>query len=708
MKIKNLMILGMTIIMVGIVIITSLSVILIQGNMSRSNNENTLNAKKSLEEEIGMGAANTAIKILNSLDGIVADQVMMVKTWARTPIVIETAKNAMNYTMEELYDRWSNTTTRQYDEGEAMGDGDPDNDINSDASNFLITLSKESNGAYPEIFFTDARGYAVAASGATGDFDQGPDDWKAFSNESGGPDIFMKHKPNADGEGWWAGANAANDSVYVGPVEYDYSARIWGTDICVVIMDDINNIGVLKAVYNFALALSSVIDVSKLGADEIKIIDDQGLIVATSETNKTKIMNPEVTVFDLNSYVDAKLGNIGYTVEVDEDGEEVVIGYTADIDDHRYCLVSHKTSTSLAPIKEIGDRNDQLMSDINLQVILSILIEIIIAIIILIGVAFILNIRLTKPLVDMADKAKKIQEGNLNVSVDEQGDNEISELAKAFNQMAINLAYENSERKMAEKALRRAHDDLENQVQERTIELRHKTKELERSNAELEQFAYVASHDMQEPLRMVSSYVQLLGRRYKDKLDKDADEFIAYAVDGATRMQQLINDLLTYSRVGTKGKPFEPTDSETVFKLATDNLKVAIEESGAVITHNSLPNVMADSSQLIQLLQNLIGNGIKFRGEEPLKINVSAAKKENEWLFSVSDNGIGIDPKHKERIFQIFQRLHSSNEYQGTGIGLAVSKKIVERHGGRIWVESEPGKGSTFYFTIPKIGGKRL
>ncbi len=237
--------------------------------------------------------------------------------------------------------------------------------------------------------------------------------------------------------------------------------------------------------------------------------------------------------------------------------------------------------------------------------------------------------------------------------------------------------------------------------------LKETMEELERSNQELGHFAYVASHDLQEPLRMVASYVQLLKKRYKGKLDDDADEFIGFAVDGAKRMQGLINDLLTYSRVGTKGKPFEPTNSETIFKQATDNLKIAIEESAAVITHEPLPTVMADGSQLSQLLQNLIGNGIKFKSDGQPQINVSAQKKDNEWLFSVHGNGIGIDPKDQERIFKIFQRLHSRSEYPGTGIGLAVCKKIVERHGGRIWVESEPGEGSTFYFTIPKKGGER-
>jgi PAS domain S-box-containing protein len=228
--------------------------------------------------------------------------------------------------------------------------------------------------------------------------------------------------------------------------------------------------------------------------------------------------------------------------------------------------------------------------------------------------------------------------------------------------------------------------------------------ELTRSNRELEQFAYVASHDLQEPLRMVASYTQLLQRRYKDQLDATANEFIYFAVDGALRMQKLINDLLTYSRVGTRGKSFESIDCESVFNTAMANLKIAVEESHAVVTHGPLPTVLADGLQFTQLFQNLIGNAIKFRAKEPPRVHVSADWVDGEWIFAVRDNGLGIDPQYFDRIFVIFQRLHSREDYPGTGIGLAVCKKIVERHGGRIWVESEVGRGSTFYFSLPGGG----
>jgi PAS domain S-box-containing protein len=234
-------------------------------------------------------------------------------------------------------------------------------------------------------------------------------------------------------------------------------------------------------------------------------------------------------------------------------------------------------------------------------------------------------------------------------------------------------------------------------------ELKETVKELRHSNAELQQFAYVASHDLQEPLRTIASFTQLIERRYKDKLDPDADEFIGYIVDAAKRMQTLINDLLNYSRVATGKKEFELIDTEETLKSALSNLNTAIRENNAEIAHENLPKIMADKRQMIQLFQNLIGNAIKFKKPEVHpKIHIKATKdeNENEYIFSIQDNGIGMEPQYVERIFTIFQRLHTTGEYEGTGIGLAISKRVVERHGGQIWVESKFGKGSTFYFTI--------
>jgi len=224
--------------------------------------------------------------------------------------------------------------------------------------------------------------------------------------------------------------------------------------------------------------------------------------------------------------------------------------------------------------------------------------------------------------------------------------------------------------------------------------------ELRRSNEELERFAYVASHDLQEPLRTVTSYVQLLARRYRDKLDADAAEFIEFAVQGAMRMQRLIEDLLAFSRVGTRAAALVPTDANAALDAALENLKAAAGEAGATLTRGPLPTVLADPVQLGQLFTNLVGNAVKFRGTEPPRVQIGAERDGTQWVFRVRDNGIGIDPQYFERIFVIFQRLHGRNEYPGTGIGLAVCRKIVERHGGRIWVESEEGGGATFSFTL--------
>jgi PAS domain S-box-containing protein len=231
-------------------------------------------------------------------------------------------------------------------------------------------------------------------------------------------------------------------------------------------------------------------------------------------------------------------------------------------------------------------------------------------------------------------------------------------------------------------------------------QLAQKTEELERSNSELEQFAYVASHDLQEPLRMVTSYVQMLARRYRGKLDPDADDFINYAVDGAIRMRELIKNLLTYSRAG-KARPFVSIDFGSLLDKVVANLALQIKESGAAISHDPMPSIRGDEPQLCQLVQNLLSNSIKFHDHRRLVIHFGAQRRDTDWLFYVRDNGIGIDPKYHDRIFTMFQRLHAQNEYPGSGIGLAICRRIIERHGGKMWVESKLGEGSTFYFTIP-------
>lgn len=265
-----------------------------------------------------------------------------------------------------------------------------------------------------------------------------------------------------------------------------------------------------------------------------------------------------------------------------------------------------------------------------------------------------------------------------------------------------------TERKRTEALILELNHSLESRVQQRTTELTQATEklkllnqELNRSNQELEQFAYVASHDLQEPLRAVTGYTQLLMSEYHDRFDETAQSYADFVIDGAKRMQQLIQDLLTYSRVGTRGKEFTPTDCNSVVQQALRNLQVAIAESQACITVEPLPTLNADPNQLVQLFQNLIGNAIKFHRDGPARVQIRATRRETDYLFQVKDTGIGIKSQYLDRIFEVFKRLHTRREYPGTGIGLAICKKIVLRHGGQIWAESQVGIGTTFYFTIP-------
>jgi signal transduction histidine kinase len=285
-----------------------------------------------------------------------------------------------------------------------------------------------------------------------------------------------------------------------------------------------------------------------------------------------------------------------------------------------------------------------------------------------VSVAVLFSIYLTRPMRRLADASRQIARGDYRTRVKSKRSDEMGELIDTFN-------------------------DMVNSIEEK--------EDFARSNVELEQFAYVASHELKEPLRMITSYLHFLEEDCKGRLGEDADESIGFAVDGASRMRQLIDDLLEYSRVGTGRKEFEPVDCESVIDTALVDLEPVVTEKEAVITLDDLPVVMGNYIELEQLFKNLIGNALKFKSEEPPRISISATRKENQWVFAVKDNGIGIDMDNSQRLFLLFQRLHGIEEYPGTGIGLAICKKIIEGHGGVIWVESEIGRGSTFYFTLP-------
>jgi light-regulated signal transduction histidine kinase (bacteriophytochrome) len=318
----------------------------------------------------------------------------------------------------------------------------------------------------------------------------------------------------------------------------------------------------------------------------------------------------------------------------------------------------------------------------------------------------------------LVDATQKLKSGNLSARTGvTEGAGELHYLARVFDDMAESLQQRIAERERAEAQLRIANAELKTLNEELERRVTARTAELKRSNEELEQFAYVASHDLQEPLRMVTNYMQLLEQRYGDKLDQNAHEFIGFAMDGAMRMRQLIQDLLAYSRVGSRAKPFERIEAREIVDRAMLNLKIAIDESGAVITCDPLPVIDGDPVQLTQLFQNLLSNAIKFRKpDQPPQVRITAKSalapqsaaadepihRHRKWVqISIIDNGIGISGENFERIFVIFQRLHARDKYPGTGIGLSICKKIVERHGGRIWVESKPDISTSFHFTLP-------
>ena len=348
-------------------------------------------------------------------------------------------------------------------------------------------------------------------------------------------------------------------------------------------------------------------------------------------------------------------------------------------------------------------------------------IKVLLVLLVVIGLSVKLQDVISRPILALTTTAKAVSEHrNYAVRAQKTTEDELGTLTDAFNGMLAQI-------QRRDMALQRAHDELEARVAERTAELskanaalqvevgerqcaeaglRIKTDELARSNTELEQFAYIASHDLQEPLRMVSSYLQLLEQRYAGQLDATANEFIHFAVDGALRMRTLVRDLLEYSRVGRRKQELTPVNCRLVFDNILINLKETIADTKAQVTADDLPTVRADITELTQLFHNLIGNAIKFHGAQPPVVHVAADRQDGHWHFVVRDNGIGIAPEFADRIFVIFQRLHNRTNYPGNGLGLAICKKIVERYGGRIWVQSTPNHGATFHFTLPAISIK--
>ena len=317
-----------------------------------------------------------------------------------------------------------------------------------------------------------------------------------------------------------------------------------------------------------------------------------------------------------------------------------------------------------------------------------------------------INVSITlSPIMDSSKKLVAISTISRDITESKKAEEKMQELLSELQSSSEELTSSNEELQATSEELKTSNEELQLQM-DSEVEAKRQIEEiaskLKVSNKELEQFAYVASHDLQEPLRMVTSFTQLLERQYKGQLDKDADEYIGFIVEGTHRMKYLIEDLLEFSRLNTEAKEFELAYLEMVLDDVLLNLQLSIKENNAKITHDPLPTLTVDLMQIRQLFQNLISNAIKFHGDETPEIHISAQKTGSEWIFSVNDKGIGIDSKHQELIFGVFKRLHTRDEYKGTGIGLSICKRIVERHSGRIWVESEPGKGSTFYFTIPE------
>jgi signal transduction histidine kinase len=617
----------------------------------------------ALRQSIGGVSRRLARQLIADVDRHMYERIEQFQAYAKTRMLQETVARS-NWEFEQL-----DSTRRYIDEKDAEWTGTPfmrelmENSLSKEFRG-VVEFYRERYGymVVGEVFVTNKYGANVAQSGRTTDYRQ-------------------------DDESWWHGAR--EEGVIVEDVEYDQSAGVYSTDIAIPIEDDDGEfVGVLKVVLNIQEAINIIREAQSRYIDEPR----QARVYRLLSADKKLIYSTEeFTLFEDGSYllpgdVDSPVPvyDTGTFVREDPEKGAMLCAYARSSGHREFeglgwiLLLEHDMRSRLAPAAELRERI--WMTSLLVAVL---------------GIAIggAISVSLSKRIERLRKGTEIIGGGDLDHKVGTAARDEIGELSRAFDDMTERFKSTTISRdRLAEEVERRE------QVEE---QLRETMAELKRSNEELEQFAYVASHDLQQPLRLVTSYVELLAKRYRGELDTDADEFIGFALDSAQRMQGLIKDLLAYSRVETVGKAFADTSCEEALDRALMNLRPVIEETSAQVTHDPLPSVVGDELQLVQLFQNLVGNAIKFRGEEVPKVHVGAQRRNGGWLFSVEDNGIGMNPKHAERIFLVFQRLHTRAEYKGTGIGLAICKKIVEHHGGRIWVESKHGQGSTFYFTLP-------
>lgn len=621
--------------------------------------------QKSLEDSVGKSAVYIADVILRNINLNIYNYIEKTQAYSKNFMLQEIVSQSnskferidnVNEYINRREKKWISETEKK---AAPLADEITGNELSGNLRHIFLEFYEKKFGykVFAEVFVTNKFGAVIAQTGKISDYRQ-------------------------DDEVWWK--RAREKGIYVSNIEYDESSGTQSISVAVKIEDENGNFsGIIKGVISsFVLIKSAEIYTKKHRTAEINLITEDGkLIYSTRPFRFLEDITGE-------KFFEKLKKSPGFFTAV-EGGKNKLFSYAhsrgyRDLKKMPWILIlEHDVNEVMAPVFSLRNRVIVFSAGLILFGII---------------IALFISRLISKPLEKLTRGAEIIGKGNLDHKIAINRRDEIGDLSTAFNEMTENL-----------KEVTTSRDELEEEIiRRKKIEkkLKRTLKELARSNRELEQFAYVASHDLQEPLRMISSFTQLLEERYGNKLDEDAREFVEYIVDGANRMQQLIQDLLVYSRVTTRGKEFTETDANSALGEARANLNKAIEDSNAVVRNDELPTVMADRMQLVRLFQNLIKNAIEFSGDSAPNIYISAREKGNEWIFSVKDNGIGIEPEYREKIFKIFQQLRDVDKIHGTGIGLSICRRIVERHGGKIWVESEPGEGSTFYFTIPVKGGK--